>query len=132
MTRNSHRNHSTPLILSTLFAASAALAATGIMTSQNKAPAAKKPSVHAPAVAKKAAPKLPDGAVLLKDSWTRVYDLAAGKAVEISVHLDRPSSLPPNGRVAVEWGLEGGKGRDARRKSDCGRGRDRRFVQSKT
>ncbi|MBM3458149.1 MAG: hypothetical protein FJX77_06415, partial [Armatimonadetes bacterium] len=31
--------------------------------------------------------------------------LAAGEAVQISVHLDKPSALPENGRLGVEWAL---------------------------
>src|SRR5947209_683050 len=47
------------------------------------------------------------GQVLLTGTWQKSYDLAAGKVVEISVHLDNPSALPPNGRIAVEWKREG-------------------------
>ncbi len=37
-------------------------------------------------------------------SYTRTYQLEAGKTVEIAVGLPSPSKLPPNGRIAVEWG----------------------------
>ena len=47
------------------------------------------------------------GPVLLTGTWQKSYDLTAGKVVEISVHLDKPSALPPNGRVAVEWTRQG-------------------------
>lgn len=47
------------------------------------------------------------GAVMLSGEWKKSYDLTAGKVVEISVHLDRPSTLPPNGRIAVEWTHDG-------------------------
>jgi len=47
------------------------------------------------------------GQVLLAGTWQKSYDLTAGKVVEISVHLDKPSTLPPNGRIAVEWKREG-------------------------
>lgn len=45
-------------------------------------------------------------AVRLAGPWDRSYRLKAGEAVEISVHLDRPSALPANGRVGAEWTLE--------------------------
>lgn len=44
---------------------------------------------------------------LLKE-WQKTYGFAAGKTVTISVHLEHPALLPANGRVAVEWVLEGG------------------------
>jgi hypothetical protein len=47
------------------------------------------------------------GPVMLTGTWQKSYDLIAGKVVEISVHLDKPSALPANGRVAVEWKREG-------------------------
>ncbi len=47
------------------------------------------------------------GPVLLTGTWQKSCNLTAGKVVEISVHLDKPSSLPPNGRIAVEWKREG-------------------------
>jgi hypothetical protein len=47
------------------------------------------------------------GPVLLTGTWQKSYDLTAGKVVEISVHLDKPSALPPNGRIAVEWQRQG-------------------------
>jgi len=50
------------------------------------------------------------GPVLLSGMWQKSYDLTAGKVVEISVHLDKPSTLPPNGRIAVEWKREGWQG----------------------
>ncbi len=43
--------------------------------------------------------------VALSGPWHREYRLDAGEAVEISVHLDRPSTLPQNGRVSAEWTL---------------------------
>jgi len=55
-----------------------------------------------------AAPK--DGSVRLSGPWEKSFRLAAGETVEISVHLDQPSTLPPNGRVGVEWSLRGGNG----------------------
>ncbi|HLK60023.1 MAG TPA: hypothetical protein VKU00_25915, partial [Chthonomonadaceae bacterium] len=45
------------------------------------------------------------GVVALSGPWHREYPLSAGQTVEISVHLDTPSKLPPNGRVAVSWTL---------------------------
>jgi hypothetical protein len=45
------------------------------------------------------------GAVALSAPWQRAYEIAAGKTVEISVHLEKPSALPPNARIAVEWTL---------------------------
>ena len=35
--------------------------------------------------------------------WERTFNLNGGEVCEISVGLPRPSSLPPNGRVAVSW-----------------------------
>ena len=48
--------------------------------------------------------------VALSSSWERTYDLRADTTIEISVHLDRPSTLPDNGRVGVEWTLAGDAG----------------------
>jgi hypothetical protein len=45
--------------------------------------------------------------VRLTGPWERSYDLTAGKIVEISVHIEKPSALPPNGRIAAEWTLQG-------------------------
>jgi hypothetical protein len=36
----------------------------------------------------------------ISQSW----NLAAGQTVEILVGLPAPSELPPNGRIAVQWG----------------------------
>ncbi|MCE9532256.1 MAG: hypothetical protein K8T89_14220 [Planctomycetes bacterium] len=35
--------------------------------------------------------------------WRKDHDLKTGETVEISVRIDRPASLPVNGRIAVEW-----------------------------
>ncbi len=35
--------------------------------------------------------------------WERTFSLRGGEVCEISVGVPRPSSLPPNGRVAVSW-----------------------------
>lgn len=45
--------------------------------------------------------------VQLTGTWQRDYTLSPSRAVEITVHLERPSALPPNGRVAVEWERQG-------------------------
>jgi len=37
--------------------------------------------------------------------WEREYPLKAGETVEILAHLEQPSALPPNGRLAAEWTL---------------------------
>ncbi len=68
-------------------------------------PARRKPgkAVPAPVISLQAK----TGAVLLQGIWQKSYELTAGKVVEISVHLDRPSVLPPNGRIAIEWRREG-------------------------
>lgn len=47
----------------------------------------------------------PRTAVALSGPWEKGYTLRAGETVEISAHLDRPSALPANGRVSVEWSL---------------------------
>ncbi len=69
------------------------------------------PAAHVKATAAPARPTAPSaskaGPVLLTGTWQKSYDLTVGKVVEISVHLDRPSTLPPNGRIAVEWRREG-------------------------
>jgi hypothetical protein len=44
--------------------------------------------------------------VNLTGSWRKTIRLEAGKTVEISVHLDKPSALPPNARIAAEWTLK--------------------------
>jgi hypothetical protein len=36
-------------------------------------------------------------------AYTRSVNLRAGATVEVSAGLPRPSELPPNGRIAVEW-----------------------------
>ena len=41
--------------------------------------------------------------IVLAEGWQEVHDLEAGATVEISVRVDRPSQLPANGRIAVEW-----------------------------
>jgi hypothetical protein len=40
---------------------------------------------------------------VFRGSWQREFDLAAGQAVELSVGLERPSELPPNGRLRASW-----------------------------
>jgi hypothetical protein len=42
--------------------------------------------------------------------WQGFYDLPAGRVVEIGAHLEKPSALPPNGRVEAIWSLEPGSG----------------------
>ena len=73
--------------------------------------AAAVPPKVAKAVSPPARPVVPavakTGPVLLTGTWQKSYDLTAGKVVEISVHLDKPSALPPNGRIAVEWTRQG-------------------------
>ncbi len=39
--------------------------------------------------------------------WQKSYPLKEGQTVEISVHLDKPSALPPNARIAADWTLDG-------------------------
>ena len=41
--------------------------------------------------------------IRLSESWKQEYELVSGKTVEIQAHLEKPSELPINGRVAVEW-----------------------------
>jgi hypothetical protein len=36
-------------------------------------------------------------------TFARSWDLRAGDTVEVSLGLPRPSQLPPNGRISVEW-----------------------------
>ena len=50
------------------------------------------------------------GDIAVSTSWERAYDLRAGATIEISVHLEKPSTLPPNGRLGVEWTLAGDTG----------------------
>lgn len=80
-----------------------------------------RPASHPPAPAAPGArPASPTGearsdrdtveVVRLSGAWQRAYHLPAGRVVEISVHLERPSTLPPNARVAVEWTLARDKG----------------------
>lgn len=75
-------------------------------------PAAVRPTVRKPMTAAAARPVAAtasakaSGVVNLSGPWSNRYHLAAGAAVEVSVHLDRPSALPANGRVGVEWVLE--------------------------
>src|SRR5437588_7813228 len=38
-------------------------------------------------------------AIRFSGHWDKTYDLADGQAVEISAHIDKPSGLPPNGRI---------------------------------
>ena len=97
-----------------LLSTTGALGATALFAEVPRTPVvrhAAAPSAHkrpASMAARKAAPTAAKtGPVLLNGSWQKSYDLAAGKVVEISVHLDRPSTLPPNGRIAVEWRREG-------------------------
>ncbi|MGV3721287.1 MAG: hypothetical protein ACO1SX_10305, partial [Actinomycetota bacterium] len=56
--------------------------------------------------AKPAAPALKGRSVRLAGPWKESHRLAAGETVEISVHLDRPSALPTNGRIAAAWTLD--------------------------
>jgi hypothetical protein len=44
---------------------------------------------------------------LLKGKWQKQYALRAGEEREISVRITKPSALPVNGRVAVEWQRDG-------------------------
>jgi len=67
-------------------------------------PAAAAPSKAAPAKGAPASPAA--GKVQLAGPWQKSYRFTAGQTVEVSVHLDRPSALPENGRVGVEWTLE--------------------------
>jgi len=39
--------------------------------------------------------------------WQQTVALKEGQTVEVSVHLDKPSALPPNARIAAEWTLNG-------------------------
>ena len=41
--------------------------------------------------------------IAISRPWQKAFPLNAGQVVEISVHLERPSELPPNGRIAAEW-----------------------------
>jgi len=73
-----------------------------------KAPAAAKKATAARTKPIGAATPLstPGRSVRLTGPWKESHRLAAGETVEISVHLDRPSALPVNGRVAAAWSLE--------------------------
>ncbi|MCS6777553.1 MAG: HEAT repeat domain-containing protein [Chloroherpetonaceae bacterium] len=51
-------------------------------------------------------PPAPSGIIPFRGSYQQTTLLSEGQAVEISVHLERPSLLPPNARIAVEWTLE--------------------------
>ncbi|MFN3649622.1 MAG: HEAT repeat domain-containing protein [Armatimonadota bacterium] len=102
------RGHSSTALLAASWAV--ALLAPGMAAlSLTAAPrrTAAKPALRA---AKPAPPptaeKPASGTVSLSGPWRREYRLTAGETVEISVHLDRPSALPPDGRVRVEWTLE--------------------------
>lgn len=53
-----------------------------------------------------AAPRDGGSRVTLSGPWSQTLHLAAGETREVSVQLQQPSALPPNGRVAVEWTLE--------------------------
>ncbi|MEP6755396.1 MAG: hypothetical protein ABJA67_07840 [Chthonomonadales bacterium] len=66
-------------------------------------PAAKPVAVQA---AKPKTPDAGDGSVLVSGPWSKSWTLKAGATVEISVHLDTPSTLPANGRIAAEWSLD--------------------------
>lgn len=57
-----------------------------------------------------AADRSPDAIVALSSGWQRTYDLRQDATVEISVHLEKPSVLPANARVGVEWTLAGDPG----------------------
>ena len=60
--------------------------------------------------------------------WEKTLNLRRGEVREISVAVSNPSSLPPNGRVAVNWRLEnrdGSKGADVSKEA-AGSGRDGR------
>lgn len=81
---------------------------------QKSAPIAKSspPTKKQPAPTKIAAlppvtPEVKPKIILLKDKWEQTFVFSAGKTVEISVHLEKPSNLPANGRIAVEWALVG-------------------------
>ncbi len=55
---------------------------------------------------KKATTTQPGLSITAKKPWQEAYQLKAGEAVEISVRLQKPSALPPNARVNVEWVLD--------------------------
>lgn len=48
----------------------------------------------------------PGALITAAKPWQEAYRLKAGEAVEISVRLQKPSALPANARVGVEWVLE--------------------------
>ena len=60
--------------------------------------------------------------------WERTFNLGRGEVREISVAVSLPSSLPPNGRVAVSWQLERRNGAEGAGTSGetAGSGRDGR------
>ena len=47
------------------------------------------------------------GAFNFTGGWKKSYALKEGQTVEISVHLDKPSALPPNARIDAYWKIEG-------------------------
>lgn len=93
----STRSLTAALLLGGLTAGMAALAAAPARRRAVTAPA----RVVAPPAA--GAPQILNKTIRLSEPWQQAVRLEAGQPVEISVRLDRPSELPPNGRVAVEW-----------------------------
>lgn len=67
------------------------------------APAARASAAKVPAAAPRPAGTAP---ISISGPWQEPYRLKAGEAVEISVRLNKPSALPANGRISVEWVLD--------------------------
>jgi hypothetical protein len=44
--------------------------------------------------------------LVVPNDQTRLFRLAAGESVELSVRVEKPSGLPANGRVRVAWSLQ--------------------------
>lgn len=61
----------------------------------------------APSPARASLPPRPvtPGTIPIGGPWRRPHRLLRGEVVEISVRVEHPSLLPPNGRLAVEWSL---------------------------
>ena len=43
--------------------------------------------------------------IALAGQWERQLELKAGQTIEISTAIARPATMPPNGRIAVQWRL---------------------------
>src|SRR5688500_501065 len=87
-------NLATGTALAVAAAATFAMAAAPVKRAPGPArasgPAARKPAAARPL------PPSAGGSVALSGPWAKEYRLKAGEAVEVSVHLDRPTALPAN------------------------------------